>query len=376
MPEFFAATSKGLSEVLEKELQELGVKTTGKVIAGVFFEGSWEDVYQVNLQSRIASRIIKPVLDFPAYQGDELYHNILKHDFTKYIDVKQTIKVEASVKESKIRDQRFIAMKVKDAIVDQLRDKFGERPNVEAEDPDLRIYVRAKNNEFSVAIDTTGDSLFMRGYRLEAGEAPMKENLAAGLLWMSEWDRQSTIIDPMCGSGTILIEAALMAMKLAPGSLRKKFGFMKLKNYDKAAWERVVEESMDQEIEDLPFRFYGYDIDKKVLRIAKENARRAGVDHLIEFRPGSVATLTKPAEVEKGLIITNPPYSVRLGDEDNVKDVYRDFSHSLKVHFKGWDAWILSGNKDLIGDLKLKSTRKHFVFNGPLECRFLKYSMR
>ena len=376
MAELFATTSKGLPEVLEKELIQLGVKVKGKTVAGVFFEGSWEDCYRVNLKSRIASRIIKPVLDFPAYQGDELYHNIRKHDFTKYIPVHKTIKVEATVTDSKIKDQRFIAMKVKDAIVDQFRDKFGERPNVDSENPDLRIYVRAKDNVFSVAIDTTGDSLFMRGYRLEAGDAPLKENLAAALLAMAEWDGQSPIIDPMCGSGTILIEAAMQAMKLAPGSLRRKFGFMELNGFDKQAWEKVVNEAMEEELSDLPFKFYGYDMDRKVLQMAKQNARRAGVDHLIEFRPGNVATLKRPEGVERGVIITNPPYMIRLGDEDNVKDVYRDFAHSLKVEFKGWDAWILSGNKDLIGDLKLKSSRKFFVFNGPIECRFLKYSMR
>lgn len=373
MPQFFASTAKGLSEALEKELQDLGFKGLDKVGAGVFFESNWEGVYRLNLQTRLASRILKPVLDFAAYQGDEIYHNVMKHDFTKYIDPSQSIKVEASVKESKVRDQRFVALKVKDAIVDQFRDKFGVRPNVDTDNPDLRIYVKAVKNQFHVSIDTSGDSLFMRGYRLLSGDAPVKENLAAGLLMLSEWDKNSPIVDPMCGSGTILIEAAMMALNIAPGINRKKFGFMKLKNFDSELWEKVVEDVVSQEKEDLDFKFYGSDTDRAVLQKAKQNARRAGVDHVIQFKSEGIATLEPP--VEKGLIVTNPPYAVRMGDEDNVRDVYRDLGYTLKHRFTGWDAWILSGNKELILDMRLKSTRRHFVYNGNLECRFLKYSM-
>jgi putative N6-adenine-specific DNA methylase len=224
-----------------------------------------------------------------------------------------------------------------------------------------------------IALDTSGDSLFMRGYRKETGEAPLKENLAAGLVSLTMWDKKSPIVDPMCGSGTILIEAAMMALNMAPGLHRRHFGFMDLLNFEEETWEKVVEEASSQELENLDFSFYGYDIDKRVLQAAKDNARSAGVDHVIQFKTESVTTLTAP--VEKGMIITNPPFGARLGDEDNLRDVYKDFSHTLKNQFKGWDSWILSGNKDLIADLKLKATRKHFVYNGPLECRFLKYSM-
>ena len=224
-----------------------------------------------------------------------------------------------------------------------------------------------------MAIDTSGESLFKRGYRTETGEAPLKENLAAGLLKVTEWDGNSPLVDFMCGSGTFLIEAAMMAMNIAPGINRKRFGFQNWLNFDKATWENVVQMAMDSEKTELPFKFYGFDIDSKVIRTAKENARNAGVDGVIEFKKESVATVEPP--VEKGMIVVNPPYGARIGDEDNLRDVYRDLSFTLKHRFKGWDAWILSGNKDLIADLKLKSTKKHFVFNGNIECRFLKYSM-
>lgn len=373
MPQFLATTAKGLVEALELELQKMGFTNTSRIASGVFFDTNWEGVYKANIQSRLASRILKPILDFPAYKGEDLYHNILKHDFTKYIDPSQTFKIEASVIDCAMADQRFVAMKTKDAIADQFRAKFEVRPDVNTANPDLRIIVKGVKNQFHVMLDTSGESLFMRGYRREAGPAPMKENLAAGLLTLAEWDRKTPVIDPMCGSGTILIEAAMMALNIAPGSHRKHFGFMSLKGFDSAAWESAVEESAAQEIEDLDFKFYGADLDRKVLTMAKENARRAGVDHVIEFKAESVATYAPP--VEKGLLVTNPPYGARLGEEDILRDTYKDLGFTLKHRFKGWDAWILSGNKELILDMHLKSTRKHFVYNGPLECRFLKYSM-
>jgi 23S rRNA G2445 N2-methylase RlmL len=377
MPQFIATTARGLVEVLENELHSFGIEQTEKINGGVVFESNWEGCYYVNLHSQIASRVLKPVLDFPAYNGDDIYNNLMKHDFSKYIDPDQTLKVEASLKECALIDQRFLAMKTKDAIVDQYRTKYDKRPDVENFNPDFRVFIKGYKNNYSVAIDTSGDSLFMRGYRLVAGDAPLKENLAAGLLALAEWTPDKPLIDPLCGSGTILIEAAIKASKIAPGSMRKRFGFQNLKNFQEDVWEKLVQEAMDQEIETPEVFLYGSDIDKKVLMAAKANARRAGVDHIIKFKSESVSTFSPSEDIlgKKGFIVTNPPYGARIGDEDNLKDVYRDLAHSLKVHFKGWTAWILSGNKDLILELKLKTTRKHFVYNGNIECRFLKYEI-
>lgn len=370
---FYASCPKGMIEALEKELQELGLQTVDRNAGGVVFESNWEGCYKANLHSRLASRILKPILDFTAYQPDELYQQVLNHDFTKYINPTQSISIDASVKECKMQDQRFVAMKIKDAIVDQFRDKFGVRPDVDNNNPALRIHVKAYKNLFSLAVDTSGDSLFQRGYRTEFVEAPLKENLAAGLLKLSEWDQKSPLVDFMCGSGTFLIEGAMIAMNIAPGIHRKRFGFMNWLNFDKEMWQRLVSEAMDQEKQDLEFKLYGFDIDRRAVTMAKQNACNAGVDHVIEFKKEPVATVAPPAE--KGLAVVNPPYGARIGDEDNLRDVYRDLGYTLKHRFKGWDCWILSGNRELIGDMKLKSTRKHFVFNGNIECRFLKYSM-
>ncbi|WP_413292945.1 THUMP domain-containing class I SAM-dependent RNA methyltransferase [Bdellovibrio sp. HCB185ZH] len=373
MAEFFASTAKGLVDPLEQELKDLNLKITGKTAGGVYFESNWEGCYKANLHSRMASRILKPTQDFFAYQPEELYAQIMRHDYTKYIKPNQTLSIDVSVGDSMMRDQRFIAMKIKDAIVDQFRDKFGIRPDVDNYNPALRVVVRSVKNQFNVSIDTSGDSLFKRGYRKDVGEAPLKENLAAGLIKLSDWDGKTPLVDFMCGSGTFMIEAAMMAKNIAPGINRKRFGFMNLLNFESEVWDKVVDEAIAAEKEEIETKFYAYDIDNKVLKSAKENAKAAGVDDVIEFKKESVATVEPP--VEKGLIIVNPPYGARIGDEDNLRDVYRDLSFTLKHRFKGWDAWILSGNKDLIADLKLKSTRKHFVFNGNIECRFLKYSM-
>jgi putative N6-adenine-specific DNA methylase len=315
-------------------------------------------------------------LDFVAYNGDELYNNVIKgHDFTKYILPSQSFMIDATVKECAIHDQRFLAMRLKDAIVDQFREKCGGvRPDIDTDRPDLKVYIKGYKNQYSIAIDTSGAGLYKREYRDETGLAPMKENLAAALIRMTGWDKTIPIVDLTCGSGTILIEAAMMALNIAPGSFRRHFGFQTLQGFDDVKWKKVIDETMKKELNELPFKFYGYDIDRKVLSMAKSNAANAGVDHLIEFKSESVATVEPPCE--KGIVILNPPYGTRVGDEDNLRDIYRDLGYTLKTKFSGWDCYILSGNKDLIVDLKLKASRKFFVYNGSLECRFLKYTIK
>lgn len=375
MPEFFVSTSKGLEDVLCTELKELGISHPDKTNAGAYIDCSWEDVYRINLKSRVASRVLKTVMDFTAYQEDELYNQLFKnHDFTKYFKVSQTFMVDASVRESKIRDQRIVALKFKDAVVDQFREKFGERPNVDKENPAVRLYIKAYKNNFSVAVDTSGDGLYMRGYRMATGLAPLKENLAAALVKMTSWNMDMPIIDLTCGSGTILIEAAMMALNIAPGAFRKRFAFETFPTFKREVWDKVVDESLSDEKEELPFKFYGFDSDRQVIKKAKENAKHAGVDHVIDFRNESIATIQPPCE--KGIIIINPPYGTRIGEEDNLRDVYRDLGFTLKNRFKGWDCYILSGNKDYIKDLRLKSSHKFFVYNGSIECRFLKYTIK
>ena len=377
MPEFFANTSKGLGEALEKEFIELGFEKVRRVGNGVFFESNWEGCYRANLHSRIASRVLKPVWDFPAYQLDEFFSQILKHDFTKHIRLPFSLKVDATIEDCKIHDQRMVALKTKDAICDQFRNAFGSRPDVDKLEPDFCVHVRGIKNQFSIAIDTSGDSLYRRGYRERGGVAPMRENLAAGLLQLSEWDEQSPLIDPMCGSGTFLIEAAQKKFRIAPGSFRRRFGFQKLIHYQKEVWESMVQKALNEELTPEPGFFFGYDEDAKMLKVARQNADRAGVGSAIRFARGNVATLQQPDDLKlTGSVITNPPYGLRLGEVDQLRDVYRDLGYSLKRNFPGWTAWILSGEKELTKDLRMASEKRIPVHNGNVECRFLKYVVK
>lgn len=375
MPRFIALTSRGLVDALLLELQGLGLTGLEKTPGGVYFESNWAGCYRANLGSRISTRILLTILDFPAYNQDDLYHNIQKHDFTKYIDKHQTIAVDASTNSSVFRDQRFAALKVKDAIVDQFRDKFGERPDVDSKNADLVINVRINETSVSVGLDTSGEALFKRGYRMETVDAPLKEHVAAALVDISGWDGTVPLVDPMCGSGTILIEAALKKLKIPPGSLRKRFAFQKWKTYQPDAWNEEVEKILSQETEwgDAP-KILGYDMDRKAIGAAQANAIAAGVDEHVVFRKQNVDLLEPPEG--RGIVIVNPPYGIRLGDVDLLKDSYRDLGFALKTKFKGWTAWVLSGDPELPSFMGLKATRRMPIYNGPIECRFLKYEIR
>lgn len=374
MARFLAQTSRGLSDVLEQELKSLGCEKVLKGPGGVFFEGNWATCYRVNLRSRTATRVLLPILDFPAYKPEDLYHNVLKHDFTKYIPPTATIAVDASVRDSgQFKDQRFVAMKIKDAVVDQFREKFDVRPDVDSSNPDLKINARAFKNQFSLSIDTSGEPLFKRGYRVGMTDAHLKEHLAAGLLMMAEYQGDCAVVDPMCGSGTLLIEAALMALKIAPGAMRRSFSFQRLNGFKKEEYQKEIDAAMAEEKTELDFKFYGYDVDKKALAVAKQNAEEAGVAEHIEFARAPMETLVAP--VEKGLMICDPPYGERQGELGDLLEVYKNMAHTMKTGFKGWNCYILSGNSELSAAMKLKAERKFPVFNGPIECRLLKYNM-
>ncbi|MBY0313889.1 MAG: N-6 DNA methylase [Bdellovibrionales bacterium] len=377
MPKFVAVTSPGLTEVLFEELKNMGLKVLRGNQSSVEFESNWEGCYRANLSSRTATRILLPILEFPAYNPDDIYHNIRKHDFTKYINPDGFMWVDAKLDMCAIKDQRLLAMKVKDAVVDQFREKYEVRPTVE-KDRGLILYLRGFKNNFVVSIDTSAPTLNKRGYRKEATEAPIKENVAAGLIEITGWNGELPVIDPMCGSGTLLIEAALKYLKRAPGTLRRHFAVRGLNTFQKETWDKVVDEIMDQEIE-LPedgekIMFYGYDVDRKAISVAKVNAREAGVDHLIKFECRDIADLKPP--VEKGIIMTNPPYGVRVGDEFFLQETYKNFSYALKNHFKGWEAWILSGNSELTQHLGMRAERKFPVVNGGIDCRWIHYKVK
>ncbi len=374
MPKFLAITSRGLLDPLTSELQELKIRYVRKRPDSVEFEGSWGDLYRVHFHSRIATRILMPVADFTAYNEDELYNGVFKrHDFTKYIYPNQTLRVESHVRDHKtLRDQRFVALKVKDALVDQFRKKFDERPSVgDEENADLRIVVRVVGPQVSLALDLTGDSLSLRGYRRFAGEAPLREHVAAGLVRIAKWEAPTPLVDPFCGSGTLLIEAALIASRAPLLKRRRQFSFEKLRGFQPEVYAQVKPKESRRAAPSKPFLF-GYDKDASVIEKARANARAAGVENWVLFQHRDMRELKAPTE-QPGLIITNPPYGERLEDKAQAKQLMADFSKTLKTSFKGWSAWILAGDSDVIAGLHLKAKRREPVWNGPIECRFLNY---
>ncbi|MGE4133868.1 MAG: class I SAM-dependent RNA methyltransferase [Bdellovibrionales bacterium] len=384
MPRLLGITSRGLIEPLAEELQELGAKNVVVRPEAAHFDIEWSELRRVVCESRIASRVLLPVADFQAYNEEDLYYGVLRrHDFTKYIEPDQKIRVEAHVRDHKtLRDQRFVALKTKDAVADQFRKKFDRRPDVGTEeDADLKIVVRVVGPQVSVSLDLTGFSLSNRGYRRQAGVAPLRETVAAGLLRLSSWNAEKPLLDPFCGAGTIAIEAALMAAKRSPQVRSRRFPFEGWKVMDgartKSSPRREDGRSAMASIEppSQP-QIFAFDVDANMINVAKANARAAGVESWIDFRVMDVRSIAEAPSGDAGWIVTNPPYGERLEDLERIKVLMGDFSHTLKKHFKGWDAWVLCGHTEMSKALRLKAERRAPVWNGPIECRFLKYPLR
>ncbi len=374
MPQFYASTSRGLSEALAEELRSFGLKV-GKVDKqGCSFEGPWSDCAKANLRSRIATRIALPILDFPAYKVDELYNNVQKHDFTRYLTPKMTFSIKAKLNQCSINDQRILAMKVKDVIADQFNEKFGERPSIDKKLPNVRFFIFGSKNEYRLSVDTSGHSLSQRGYREHSVEAPMREHVAAGLLQLSNWDMETPLVDPMCGSGTLLIEAALKLKSISPGTFHKKFSFQYFEHVPEDLFDKEINEVMAMENEGPDFKLYGFDKKFANVQAARRNAEEAGVDDLIEFEKGDATTLEPP--VENGMIVTNPPYGVRMGDEFFLEELYKNLSYNLKQNFSGWDVWMLSGDPKWTQFLKLKAEKRHPIDNGGVDCRWIHYKIK
>ncbi len=373
MPQFYASTSRGLSEPLAEEIREMGIKVGQADKQGCSFTGSWSDCAKVNLRSRIATRVALPIMDFPAYKIEELYDNVMKHDFTKYLTPQMTFSIKAKINDCAIKDQRMVAMKIKDGIADQFTQKYGSRPSVDKKLPSVRFFVFGSRNEYRLSVDTSGHSLSARGYREESVEAPMREHVAAGLLRLSGWKKDIPIVDPMCGSGTILIEAALMLKNIAPGTFHKKFSFQHFEHISPDLFDQEIEKVLNEETEGPDFKLYGFDKMGDCIRAAKKNAEDAGVEDMIIFERGDARDLAPP--VEKGVIMTNPPYGIRLGDEFFLEELYRSFSHNLKTKYAGWEAFILSGDPKWTRFLQMKAEKRHPVDNGGVDCRWIQYKI-
>jgi 23S rRNA (guanine2445-N2)-methyltransferase / 23S rRNA (guanine2069-N7)-methyltransferase len=376
--DFFATTPKGMEALLADELKALGAERLEQTRAGVAFKGKLETAYRVCLWSRLANRVLLPLAKFPAPTPEKLYGGVKKIRWSDHLTPDETMAVDFATSQSQITHSHFGALKVKDAVVDQLRSVQGSRPSVDTLLPDVRINVYLFKDEATVSIDLSGDSLHRRGYREEQREAPMKENLAAAILKIAGMDTLGTdgaFLDPMCGSGTLPIEAALIASRKAPGLFRRQFGFERWQGHVPSVWKRLVEEAMAQEISDpkkLP-RIVGYDEDFRAVRVALGNVESAGLRGRVHVEKRELAQAE--AVAPKGIIVLNPPYGERLGEVEELKGLYKLIGDSFKQRFKGWKGFVFTGSSELAKSIGLKASRRHILYNGPIECRLLEFDL-
>lgn len=368
--ELIAKTFMGLEQVLAQELTQMGANNVQIGRRMVSFTGNKEMMYRANFQLRTAIRILKPIRHFKARSAEEVYDEIQKIDWSEYIPKGNTFSVDSVVYSDEFRNSRFVTYKVKDAIVDQFRERHGVRPNISVSNPDIRLHIHIANYDATLCLDSSGESLHRRGYRQESVEAPLNEILAAGMVLMTGWKGDTDMIDPMCGSGTLPIEAALIARNIAPGVFRKEYAFEKWPDFDQALFDTIYnDDSQEREFE---HHIYGYDIDMKAVNTARNNVRAAGLSKDITIEQQDFKDFSKPTN--KGIIITNPPYGERISTP-NLLGTYRMIGERLKHAFGGNDAWIISYREECFEQIGLKPSIKIPLYNGSLECEFRKYTL-
>ncbi len=369
-----AKTIFGLEEVLSNELLRLGAKNIEVHNRAVGFEGDIGFMYKANLCLRTALRVLVPIESFKVENEKSLYDSMLAIDWEKYMDVTDTLAIDAVLNSDLFTHSQYISQKAKDAIVDQFRAKHGERPSVDLDKPTIRIHIHIFNDACTIALDSSGESLHKRGYRDKTNLAPINEVLAAGLVLLSGWDKRSNFVDPMCGSGTILIEAALIANNIPPGYYREDFGFQRWKKFmpfNEKLWDLIFDSTINK-ITNHEQKIMGGELSPNVAKKAKENIKIAKVDDVVSIKNCDIKDFEVPAG--RGTVIINPPYGERMV-KDNIEELYKLMGDTFKQKFQGYDCWILSSNIDALKNVGLRPSRKITLFNGQLECKFMKYEM-
>ncbi|MDD5104577.1 MAG: THUMP domain-containing protein [Desulfuromonadaceae bacterium] len=368
----FAAVPRGAEELAGAELDALGIGGAKPGKGGVSFCTNRAGLYRANLWLRTASRVLVQLATFPCSGPEELYKGVYAIKWPELITPDMTLAVDCSLRDSALTHSGFVALKTKDAVVDRIRAACGSRPNVDTASPDVRINVHLHKNVCTVSLDSSGDSLDRRGYRLERNDAPLRETLAAAVIALTGWDGSIPLADPMCGSGTIPIEAALQAAHIPPG-LQRNFGFQRWIDFDSALWERLCGEA-EQGIRKLPLDLVtGYDLDSKALLLAGRNTVKAGLEGQIHYFHAALLEFNPPSDT--GTVIINPPYGIRLGEEDDLRELYCQIGDIMKKRCRGWTGYVLTGNLELAKYIGLKASRRYVLYNGAIECRLLKYEL-
>ena len=379
---FFATAPKGMVAVLMSELIDLGVKAAREQPAGVEFNADLAIAYRICLWSRTANRLLLPLTNFHADTAEALYNGVQSIDWTEHFSQHATLAIDFVSRNSKISHTQFGAQKVKDAIVDQFRAAMGERPSVDVQRPDIRINVFLQRDQATVYFDLSGDSLHMRAYRQAGGAAPLKENLAAAILlracWLEIAATGGALVDPMCGSGTLLIEAAMIAADIAPGLLRQRFGFLAWKKHDDVLWQSLLDDAQQRRekgLENLT-PIFGYDSHPKAIAFSKENISAVGLQEYIQVAKRDVAELQCAPSSEIGLLVVNPPYGERLGERESLEPLYQSLGERLKAEFSGWQAAVFTGNPELAKLMGIRAKKQHNMFNGALPCKLLRFDVQ
>ena len=366
---FFATAPRGLEALLLKELQSLGAADARAVPGGVAFSGAWDTCYRVNLWSRIASRVLWRISEFRYESEEDLYTAAKAIDWPRFFAVERTLRVNVTAQKSPLRSLEFATLRVKDAVCDRFRDALGKRPDVERAAPDVRVHVFLEKDKGALYLDTSGEPLFKRGWRAGQGEAPLRENLAAGIVMLTGWQPREPLLDPMCGAATLLVEAAAMARGRAPGA-KRSFGFEKLARFNAKTWESV---KMESPSEPPAPSLFGSDNDAEALKAARRNIAAAGIERWIKLEQADV--LERAAPAQGGVMVMNPPYGERMGSLDELARFYPRLGDALKGKFSGWRCYIFTADLRLPKLIRLAPSARTPLWNGALECRLYEFRM-
>jgi putative N6-adenine-specific DNA methylase len=368
--EMIAKTFRGLEEVLATELVNMGANNVQLQRRAVSFTGDKAMMYKANLCSRTASRILKPIMTFDASNPDEVYEQVKKINWSDYMTVDSTFAIDSTIFSEEFRHSKFVAYRVKDAIADWFTERFERRPSVRLDSPQLMINIHISERKCTLSLDSSGESLHKRGYRVAQTEAPLNEALAAGMLLMADWKGQSNFLDPMCGSGTLLIEAALIALNIPPGIYRSSFAFEKWSDFDEELFDTLYND--DSYERPFDFKIYGSDNSPRAIKIAEQNVKSTGLGKYIELQVMPVQKLEAPAP--NCMIVTNPPYGERITSDD-IYGLYASFGTTVKHKFAGSTVWVISSHEECLDKIGLKPTERIRLLNGALDCWYCRYDI-
>jgi putative N6-adenine-specific DNA methylase len=372
MTDFFAPCPRGLETVLYNDLIEMGAQQVRATEGGVHFAGDWPLCYRVNLQSRVASRVLWRVKEGWYRTEQDIYKAVFDLQWQRWFNVSHTIRVNTTAIRCALKSLEFVTLLVKDAVCDRFRAHCGERPSVDTLTPDVRIHVFIEDEKLMLYLDTSGDPLFKRGVRQHTNIAPIRENLAAGILRLSGWKPGTPLLDPMCGSGTFLIEAVQMALNIQPG-VSRSFAFEKLLNFDKAVWQAMREAAIAAQLPPEPLEIYGSDLYGDAMKTAWRNLSDAGLADCVELKQANILEISAPHD--HGIMVANLPYGERMGELDELAELYPKLGDALKRKFGGWTAYLFTADKAILKLMRLSPSKRTPLFNGAIECRLLEYKI-